>query len=272
MQGLKFSSFVLAIVLVLCANAAQAADVVFESGTNKVLRVENFEFDSVTYTVTFEVQVFAYEVYGPFPGTYTFTDEVTAIDVHEMLITELNAAGATELKDVVDPLYSNTFNIGFDGLILGVEFVHTARAAFDDTNWMSLGLNTWTYDFDERTYVVFTPGGGGGCSYTIDPTTASFPDTGGTGAVAVSTQSGCTWSATSNVDWVTVTSGGSGTGSGTVNYTVDANSGGYQRTGKIQGSNKVHTITQDGNAPPTGLIFWDDFESGDTSWWSSVVP
>ncbi len=134
MQGLKFSLFVLAIVLVLCANAAQAADVVFESGTNKVPRVENFEFDSVTYTVTFEVQVFANEVYGPFPGTYTF-DEDTATDVHLMLITELNAAGATELKDAVDSLYSNTFNVGFNGLIiLGVEMVHTARAAFDDTD------------------------------------------------------------------------------------------------------------------------------------------
>ena len=273
MQGLKFSLFVLAIVLVLCANAAQAADVVFESGTNKVLRVENFEFDSVTYTVTFEVSALASEVYGPFPGTYTFTDANTAGDVRTMLVTELNAAGATELKDVVDSLYSNSLSIGFNGeTLLTVEMVHTARAAFDDTDWFSLALNTWTYNLDERTYAIFTPGGGGGCSYTIDPTTASFPDTGGTGAVAVSTQSGCTWSATSNVDWVTVTSGGSGTGSGTVSYTVGVNSGGYQRTGKIQGSNKVHTITQDGNAPPTGLIFWDDFESGDTSWWSSVVP
>ena len=275
MQGLKFSLFVLAIVLVLFANAAQAADVIFESGTTKVLRVENFEFDSVTYTVTFEVSALASEAYGPYPGTYTFTDADTAIDVRADLVAELNAAGATELKDVVDPLYSNTFNIGFAGdILVGAEVCKAARAVYDDDefNWRSLELNSWTYNFDQRTYVLFTPGGGGGCSYTIDPTTASFPDTGGTGAVAVTTQSGCTWTATSNVDWVTVTSGGSGTGSGTVDYSVGVNSGGYQRTGKIQGSNKVHTITQDGNAPPSGLIFWDDFESGDTSWWSDVLP
>ena len=43
---------------------------------------------------------------------------------------------------------------------------------------------------------------------------------GGAASVAVTTTSGCAWTASESLTWVTITSGGSGTGNGTVNYTV----------------------------------------------------
>jgi len=48
------------------------------------------------------------------------------------------------------------------------------------------------------------------CTYTLNPTSAHFTASGGTGTVDVTTQSGCEWNATSNSDWITIDSSGSG--------------------------------------------------------------
>jgi len=61
------------------------------------------------------------------------------------------------------------------------------------------------------------------CTYSISPTSQSFAASGGTGSVGVTTQSGCAWTAASAASWMSITSGGSGTGSGTVGYSVAAN-------------------------------------------------
>ena len=53
------------------------------------------------------------------------------------------------------------------------------------------------------------------CSFAISPASQSFATAGGTGAVTVTTTAGCNWSASSNASWVAITSGASGTTSGT---------------------------------------------------------
>jgi len=64
-----------------------------------------------------------------------------------------------------------------------------------------------------------------GCSYAIDPTSASFGAGSGTGSVAVTAGAGCAWTAVRNYAWIEVTSGASGSGSGTVGYSVATNTG-----------------------------------------------
>jgi hypothetical protein len=62
----------------------------------------------------------------------------------------------------------------------------------------------------------------------------------------------CNWTATSNAtSWLTVTSGASGTGNGTVDYYVAANSG-PQRVGTITVNGQAFTITQDPNPASCG--------------------
>ena len=63
----------------------------------------------------------------------------------------------------------------------------------------------------------------GGCAYAIAPPNQSFTETGGTGSIAVTTTSTCPWTAVSSAAFVTVTSGASGTGNGTVNFSVAVN-------------------------------------------------
>src|SRR5215204_2211081 len=61
------------------------------------------------------------------------------------------------------------------------------------------------------------------CATTLTPTSTSVGSAAGTGTVAVATGGGCNWTATSNAAWVTLTSGLSGIGNGSVNYSVAAN-------------------------------------------------
>lgn len=82
-----------------------------------------------------------------------------------------------------------------------------------------------------------------GCSYAIDPTTGSFPDTGGHGAFAVHAPGACAWSATSGASWISIDGAGSGSGEGSVQFTVAANPG-DARTGTIGVGGQTFTVAQ----------------------------
>lgn len=60
---------------------------------------------------------------------------------------------------------------------------------------------------------------------SISPTSMSFGTSGGTGSILVNHQAGCAWSTSGVPSWLTITAGASGTGSGTVAYSVAANTG-----------------------------------------------
>jgi hypothetical protein len=65
-----------------------------------------------------------------------------------------------------------------------------------------------------------------GCTYSISPTLQDLPRSSGGGSVTVTpNMAGCNWAVAEGKAWLTVTSGASGTGSGTVNYSVTANDG-----------------------------------------------
>jgi hypothetical protein len=81
------------------------------------------------------------------------------------------------------------------------------------------------------------------CSFSISPTGQSFASTGGTGSVTVTGAVGCSWTAGSNPAWITITSGTSGSGNGTVNYSVASNGGG-PRNGTITIATQAFTVSQ----------------------------
>ncbi len=91
-----------------------------------------------------------------------------------------------------------------------------------------------------------TPTPNPGCSYTIAPASQNFAATGGTGSVSVMTTSGCSWTAASNQSFVSVTSSASGTGSGTITYSVAANTG-AARSGSITIAGQTFTVQQAGS-------------------------
>ena len=84
------------------------------------------------------------------------------------------------------------------------------------------------------------------CTYSISQTNASFSASGGTGSVSVTTQPGCTWTASSGASWLTITSGKNGTGNGVISYSVSANTNTDARTASSTFAGKVFTVAQSG--------------------------
>ena len=124
----------------------------------------------------------------------------------------------------------------------------------------------WAYSLDSgslwRTQSSFplqmqvSTGGGTvnpGCSYSLSANVASSPIGGGLNSVAIGTSTqDCSWTTSSNVLWIAITSGTSGTGNGAVAYSVDANLTGSPRSGTLTVGGQPLTITQDGpNSGPS---------------------
>jgi hypothetical protein len=86
----------------------------------------------------------------------------------------------------------------------------------------------------------------GGCSYTLSATAAKALLAAGNGSVDVRADAGCAWTATTTDAWITVTSGASGGGDGTVRYALATNTTGATRTGTIAIAGQPFTITQSG--------------------------
>ena len=84
------------------------------------------------------------------------------------------------------------------------------------------------------------------CTYSIYPTSASFGAGGGSGSVNVTAPSGCGWTVSNVPSWITITWGSSGSGNGTVYYTVAANTSTSSRSATITIAGQSFTVTQAG--------------------------
>jgi hypothetical protein len=86
------------------------------------------------------------------------------------------------------------------------------------------------------------------CSYSISPTGVNVPATASTGSTALTTTATCSWTATSNTAWITVTDGSSKTGSGVVNFSVAANPTSLRRFGSLTIGGRTFSVTQSSNS------------------------
>jgi uncharacterized repeat protein (TIGR01451 family) len=86
------------------------------------------------------------------------------------------------------------------------------------------------------------------CVSAVNPSSATATASGGTGAIPVSAGANCAWTAASNATWIGISSGNSGNGNGTVDYTV-APDAGAQRSGTITIAGQIFTVTQAGIYP-----------------------
>ncbi|MBZ0156968.1 MAG: choice-of-anchor D domain-containing protein [Alphaproteobacteria bacterium] len=85
------------------------------------------------------------------------------------------------------------------------------------------------------------------CVYSISPATLSVSAAGSSNSIAVTSPGGCTewtWSAASNTSWITIDSGTTGSGNGTVTLTAAPYTGLTARTGNVSIAGQTLTITQ----------------------------
>jgi hypothetical protein len=83
------------------------------------------------------------------------------------------------------------------------------------------------------------------CTYRLNGRERTFDASGALGGVDMRVAPGCAWQAQSDAPWLTITSGASGSGDGTISYTVAANPGLTQRVGRITATrDELLTVTQ----------------------------
>lgn len=93
------------------------------------------------------------------------------------------------------------------------------------------------------------------CSFSINLMGQAFAAGSGSGAFSLTAGAGCQWLAVSSNDWLNITSGTSGTGNGTINFSVAANTG-VTRRGTIRVGSQTFTVTQAGPVSGNGLMFY----------------
>ena len=97
------------------------------------------------------------------------------------------------------------------------------------------------------------------CNFVLSRNSQQVFPEGGTFNFTVTAPANCDFSAVSNVNWITVTSGNPGSGNGTVTFSVSANSGGLPRGGLIRIAGQNFSVSQTGNKifPHRGYLDFD---------------
>jgi hypothetical protein len=92
------------------------------------------------------------------------------------------------------------------------------------------------------------------CTYALTPATQAFGAEGGSGAVSITTESGCSWSAAGAPAWISITGSTNGTGTANLAYTVAANTATSGRSASLTIGGQTHAITQQGR-PVTACTY-----------------
>ncbi len=113
------------------------------------------------------------------------------------------------------------------------------------------------------------------CAYTLSEVSHSFDSNNGSASISVTTGPNCSWSAASaasNSGWITVTAGNSGTGIGTVSYSVAVNPNLAARTGSITVAGQTFTVAQSGSVGNLANVMLNSgFEDGPIAWTDSAA-
>ena len=89
------------------------------------------------------------------------------------------------------------------------------------------------------------------CAVSVSPASSAFGSPGGSGMFNVTAAAGCEWTAAPNVSWLTIDSGSSGSGNGTVEFTVAPKTTTGSRSGALNVAGSAHSVSQQGVSAST---------------------
>jgi hypothetical protein len=176
----------------------------------------------------------------------------------------------------VTPPASSTCTVTMSGAVAGTTTVNLTSSASAATVPASVnitsGLSSTTFAVTTSTVVASTPAeitatvGANSqifwvtltpvssCAYSLSANSSSLSSSVGSGSFNVVTTAGCPWTVTNNSSFITITSGSSGTGNGTVSYSFTANAG-DSRIGTLTIATQTFTAIQSGQTS-AGLAFY----------------
>jgi hypothetical protein len=185
-----------------------------------------------TGTVTIGGQTFTVNQAAPTVCSYT-------INPNSMTVGDDGAKGLTVTVSTGSGCqWTATENAGWLDIKSGKTGTGSGSVTFDVGSYNG-STRTGTLTIAGQTFTVTQVQ----CSATLSPQSQPVGALGGTFTVSVATQIGCEWQAIESLSWVTITAGSSGTGSGTVSYSVLANVAGA-RSGTIAIAGATLTINQ----------------------------
>ncbi|MFN0113011.1 MAG: reprolysin-like metallopeptidase [Blastocatellia bacterium] len=191
---------------------------------------------------------------GPFTVTSPNTSVIWPVGIPQLVTWNVNNTGSGTLVNCANVKISLSTDGGqtFSTLVASTPNTGSAQVILQPNTVTSFArikveaISNIFFDISDVNFNVTT-----GCAYSLGSSSANFAVSSGTGSVGVTGTAGCAWIATSNAAWITVTSGASGTGNGTVNYSVAANTG-AARSGTITIAGQTFTVNQAG----VGMMFY----------------
>lgn len=210
----------------------------------------------------------AYATFSTFGGTHVWR----TID-GGLTWRGLDGSGAGALPDVpvhcivIDPSNTARLYIGTDlgvfvsndgGANWAIEHTGFANVITESLSLLAVNGETWLYAFTHGRGAWRVRVNANGCNYKLATPGQTLNSKGGMVSVNLTSMPGdCVWKAESNAPWISVTSGGSGSGNGSVTMKVEENNSFNRRFGTVAIAGRSFTVTQDGlldTLPPTVAI------------------
>lgn len=88
------------------------------------------------------------------------------------------------------------------------------------------------------------------CSYALSATSKSYFSGAGAGSIGVNAPTGCSWTASVDASWISITSATTASGTAALNYTFTANTTGADRSAVLTVAGQSFTVTQSANSTP----------------------
>ena len=208
-----------------------------ENGSSSLAQRLSVDFD----TAAIDSGTVAYTLSGWLGGWDVQDDSAT------LTMTFRNASNGSLGTSRIGPVYANErpFGSGFvQKTTTGT--LPAGTRSLDLVLLFTRSSGSYNDGAADNLSLVLGSTGGTNCSYAISPTSSSVAATGGSKTVQVTTTSVCDWTAASNASWISITAGSSGRGSGSVSYSVAANTSSSSRTGTLTIAGQTHTVTQAG--------------------------
>ena len=172
---------------------------------------------------------------------------------------------ATDADQSGNAFRQEIFQVSTDGnqSVRRLAHHHSIYFAYEDTPRANISRDgrfiAFTSNWNDQTrrdvYIIRVPPLSG-CTFTIAPTSQSFGSGSGTDTIAVTSSGGnCAWTATTSDGWISITSGATGMGSGTVGYSILANTG-AARNGSITVAGQTFSVSQAGAAAGVQNVIW----------------
>ena len=165
MKKLNYSILLVAIALALnvsCSDDDPAppsngdATVVFGDGGTKATAITNLVVDGTTYDVQIRTAI-PNEIYGAYPGTYTFTTNDDATAAVNAINAALNAQGATHVGQAGAAVDEDRYRIGYESFEVGlIENCRFKLGIRESSSWKEGFEETNPYNDEPVLWAVFT--------------------------------------------------------------------------------------------------------------------